>query len=166
MVECGLPKAETRVRFPSPAPLIITDLHESAGRLQKTPRLFISVLRQTPYRGATPRCWTLLDRLVTQVTPSNSSTAVYSGRVRPDTGASPSRYLFSTMLPQAWDNDRLTDAVVENAAREDAAFAPEHWRRNSSPGIKQLNADQGRSGSDTLPRPTDDFPSRCNGSGS
>jgi hypothetical protein len=30
MVEYGLPKAETRVRFPSPAPLIINDLQSSA----------------------------------------------------------------------------------------------------------------------------------------
>ena len=29
MVECGLPKPETRVRFPSPAPLIFKDLRLS-----------------------------------------------------------------------------------------------------------------------------------------
>ena len=32
MVECGLPKAETRVRFPSPAPLIIKHLWGSASK--------------------------------------------------------------------------------------------------------------------------------------
>ena len=31
MVECGLPKAETRVRFPAPAPLSVKDLRVSAG---------------------------------------------------------------------------------------------------------------------------------------
>jgi hypothetical protein len=34
MVECGLPKPETRVRFPSPAPLIINDLRKSASKVQ------------------------------------------------------------------------------------------------------------------------------------
>ena len=35
MVECGLPKPETRVRFPSPAPLAIKDLHSCAGKVQE-----------------------------------------------------------------------------------------------------------------------------------
>ena len=34
MVECGLPKAETRVRFPSPAPPSFNDLHGCAGKVQ------------------------------------------------------------------------------------------------------------------------------------
>ena len=33
MVECGLPKAETRVRFPSPAPLVINDLRIVQAKL-------------------------------------------------------------------------------------------------------------------------------------
>jgi hypothetical protein len=35
MVERGLPKPETRVRFPSPAPLSIKDLHSCAGKVQE-----------------------------------------------------------------------------------------------------------------------------------
>ena len=35
MVECGLPKAETRVRFPSPAPLIINCLRNCAEKVQE-----------------------------------------------------------------------------------------------------------------------------------
>src|SRR5438105_11587777 len=37
MVEYGLPKAETRVRFPSPAPLIINDLRVSAVKVASLP---------------------------------------------------------------------------------------------------------------------------------
>ena len=36
MVECGLPKPETGVRFPSPAPLIINDLRKSAAKVQQS----------------------------------------------------------------------------------------------------------------------------------
>jgi hypothetical protein len=39
MVECGLPKAETRVRFPSPAPLNLNCLCDCAGRVQEDKRL-------------------------------------------------------------------------------------------------------------------------------
>jgi hypothetical protein len=35
MVECGLPKAETRVRFPSPAPFSFNNLHGCAGKVQE-----------------------------------------------------------------------------------------------------------------------------------
>src|SRR5207249_6703981 len=35
MVERGLPKPETRVRFPSPAPLSFNCLHKSAGKVQE-----------------------------------------------------------------------------------------------------------------------------------
>jgi hypothetical protein len=34
MVEYGLPKAETRVRFPSPAPLIVNGLQSGAVKVQ------------------------------------------------------------------------------------------------------------------------------------
>ena len=34
MVECGLPKPETRVRFPSPAPFIIKHLRRCASKVQ------------------------------------------------------------------------------------------------------------------------------------
>ena len=54
MVECGLPKAETRVRFPSPAPLIIKDLHSCAGRVQETRRLFKSILGRKTGRAFLP----------------------------------------------------------------------------------------------------------------
>jgi hypothetical protein len=53
MVECGLPKPETRVRFPSPAPLISGHLHsvcrKSAGRL---PCFQIFLLRRLVCRRA------------------------------------------------------------------------------------------------------------------
>ena len=47
MVECGLPKPETRVRFPSPAPLSFKNLHCCAGRVQERFRFFQFFLR--PY---------------------------------------------------------------------------------------------------------------------
>jgi hypothetical protein len=46
MVECGLPKAETRVRFPSPAPLIINDLHRCAGKVQENEGIFKSIFQK------------------------------------------------------------------------------------------------------------------------
>ena len=44
MVECDLPTVETRVRFPSPAPLTINDLHKSAGKVQENLGLLLQVL--------------------------------------------------------------------------------------------------------------------------
>ena len=45
MVERELPKLDTRVRFPSPAPLIIKDLHGCAGEAQETLSLLKIVFR-------------------------------------------------------------------------------------------------------------------------
>ena len=44
MVERQLPKLHTRVRFPSPAPLIINDLRKSAGKVQEDLGLLLQVL--------------------------------------------------------------------------------------------------------------------------
>src|SRR5438552_7390735 len=44
MVERGLPKPETRVRFPSPAPFIIKDLRISASKVQVNRRDFFPPL--------------------------------------------------------------------------------------------------------------------------
>src|SRR5579863_8380208 len=51
MVECGLPKAETRVRFPSPAPLAINNLHSCAGKVQENEEFFKSIFRKKSGHG-------------------------------------------------------------------------------------------------------------------
>src|SRR5271170_4314067 len=40
MVERGLPKPETRVRFPSPAPFSFNNLHSCAGKVQENRGFF------------------------------------------------------------------------------------------------------------------------------
>lgn len=48
MAERQLPKLDTRVRFPSPAPLIINDLRKSAANLQHVVHFYVSF---QPFRG-------------------------------------------------------------------------------------------------------------------
>ena len=50
VVECGLPKPEMRVRFPSPAPLIIKDLQRSASKVQVTP-MTLQKVNRVPFRA-------------------------------------------------------------------------------------------------------------------
>ena len=54
MVECGLPKPETRVRFPSPAPLIIKGFRRSASEVQVKQTAPIPLFLEVPGNACTP----------------------------------------------------------------------------------------------------------------